>query len=59
MTIQAPSAALAIDGGDPIRPIPMPPRIQVDERELDAVTHRYRHIHPETVSIAFRIRHTG
>src|SRR5438128_912458 len=42
MTIQAPSAALAIDGGDPVRPLPMPPRIQVDERELDAVSAVFR-----------------
>src|SRR5437016_12949399 len=42
MTIQAPSAALAIDGGDPVRSVPMPPRIQVDERDLDAITAVFR-----------------
>lgn len=29
---------LAINGGDPVRSAPMPARIQVDERELDAIT---------------------
>src|SRR5688572_12553113 len=33
---------LAIDGGDPVRSDPMPPRIQMDERELDAVTGLFR-----------------
>jgi dTDP-4-amino-4,6-dideoxygalactose transaminase len=32
----------AIDGGDPIRRDPMPARIQMDERELDAVTRLFR-----------------
>ena len=31
-------AHLAIHGGSPVRSEPMPPRIQVDERDLDAIT---------------------
>jgi dTDP-4-amino-4,6-dideoxygalactose transaminase len=41
MTTQAVSR-LAIDGGTPVRSTPMPPRIQVDERELDAITRLFR-----------------
>lgn len=32
------TAHLAIDGGIPVRSDPFPPRIQVDERELEAIT---------------------
>jgi dTDP-4-amino-4,6-dideoxygalactose transaminase len=42
MTTPAAVSRLAIDGGDPVRRAPMPPRIQVDERELDAVTRLFR-----------------
>jgi dTDP-4-amino-4,6-dideoxygalactose transaminase len=38
MTTQIRPAGLAIDGGTPVRSEPMPPRIQIDEREIDAVT---------------------
>src|SRR4029077_17943860 len=38
MTTPTAAATLAIDGGSPIRTDPMPPRIQVDERDLDAIT---------------------
>ncbi len=42
MTTPTAVSRLAIDGGDPIRTSPMPPRIQVDQRELDAVTRLFR-----------------
>jgi len=42
MTTTTAVSRLAIDGGTPVRPTPMPPRIQVDERELDAVTRLFR-----------------
>lgn len=42
MTTSAAISRLAIDGGTPVRATPMPPRIQVDERELDAVTRLFR-----------------
>src|ERR1700730_12710039 len=38
MTTQTRLGGLAIDGGTPVRAQPMPPRIQVDEREIEAVT---------------------
>lgn len=38
MTTPASLSRLAIDGGDPVRSAPMPLRIQVDERELEAIT---------------------
>ena len=31
-------SGLAIDGGKPVRTVPFPPRITLDETELDAVT---------------------
>ena len=42
MTTPTAVTQLAIDGGDPVRSAPMPPRIQVDQRELDAVTRLFR-----------------
>jgi dTDP-4-amino-4,6-dideoxygalactose transaminase len=45
MTTPASPASLgrpAIDGGEPIRRDPMPPRIQVDERELEALDKVFR-----------------
>jgi dTDP-4-amino-4,6-dideoxygalactose transaminase len=42
MTSPTAVSRLAIDGGTPVRSTPMPPRIQVDERELDAVTRLFR-----------------
>jgi dTDP-4-amino-4,6-dideoxygalactose transaminase len=42
MTTPTAVSRLAIDGGTPVRSGPMPPRIQVDERELDAVTRLFR-----------------
>src|SRR5262249_38462863 len=38
MTTPTAAATLAIDGGTPVRSDPMPPRIQVDERALEAIT---------------------
>ena len=42
MTTPTAVSRLAIDGGTPVRSVPMPPRIQVDQRELDAVTRLFR-----------------
>ena len=42
MTTPAAVSRLAIDGGEPVRRAAMPPRIQVDQRELDAVTRLFR-----------------
>jgi dTDP-4-amino-4,6-dideoxygalactose transaminase len=42
MTTPTAVSTLAIDGGTPVRSTPMPPRIQVDQRELDAVTRLFR-----------------
>ena len=42
MTTPTAVSRLAIDGGTPVRRAPMPPRIQVDQRELDAVTRLFR-----------------
>ncbi len=42
MTTPTAVSRLAIDGGTPVRTAPMPSRIQVDERELDAVTRLFR-----------------
>jgi perosamine synthetase len=42
MSTPATGTHLAIDGGSPVRTAAMPPRIQVDERELDAVTRLFR-----------------
>jgi perosamine synthetase len=38
MTTQTRLGGLAIEGGTPVRAQPMPPRIQIDEREIEAVT---------------------
>ena len=37
MTTPTSLSSLAIDGGDPVRGTPMPPRIQIDQREVDAI----------------------
>jgi len=42
MSTPAAVSRLAIDGGDPVRSTPMPARIQVDDRDLDAVTRLFR-----------------
>ncbi len=42
MTTSTAITRLAIDGGQPVRSEPMPPRIQIDEREVDAVTDLFR-----------------
>lgn len=42
MTTRTAVSRLAIDGGERARSAPMPPRIQLDERELDAVTRLFR-----------------
>ena len=42
MTTRTAGSRLAIDGGEPVRRAAMPARIQVDQRELDAVTRLFR-----------------
>ena len=42
MTTPASIGRPAIDGGEPVRRDPMPPRIQVDERELEALDKVFR-----------------